>query len=142
MATEDYVTYKELTDSKQDIMEHIEQSNKRVDRLDNRVEVIGEKVSSLNDLVLPLTVAMKQTAENTREISESLKDFTNSQRETNGIFHDKINSQAIVLEGIKFVTKGATDKKKYNVAVVVAMIGLAGAFITGLFQLAPIIFNG
>jgi methyl-accepting chemotaxis protein len=141
VAAEDYVTYKELSDSKQDLMEHIEQGNKRVDRLDDKVDTINDRVGHLNDLVLPLTVAMKQTAENTREISESLKEFTKSQSETNDRFHEKISSQAVTIEGMKSVTAGITDKKKYNATVVVAIIGLVGVFVTGLFQLAPLIFN-
>lgn len=139
MATENFVTYKEMVESqdsvKQELLEKIEKSDKQVERLD-------EKVDNLNDLVLPLTVAMNQTAENTKEMSESLKEFTKKQSETNGIFHDKINGQALAIEGIKNVTNGLTEKKKYNATVIVAIIGLVGVFVTGLFQLAPIIFNG
>lgn len=147
MATEkSYVTYKELSESqdriKEELMDHIERGEKQMDKLETKVSTINDKVSSLNDLVLPLTVAMKQTAENTKEISQSLKEFTKTQSSTNDIFHDKINAQAIALEGMKSVTSGLTEKKKYNVTVVVAIIGLIGVFITGLFQLAPILFNG
>lgn len=145
MAAEDFVTYKELSDSqariKEDIMEHIERGEKQIDKLDIKVNGISDKVSNLNDLVLPLTVAMKQTAENTREISKSLKDFTKTQSITNDMFHDKINAQSLAIEGVKTVTNGLTEKKRYNATVVVAIIGLVGVFITGIFQLAPILFQ-
>lgn len=146
MATENYVTYKQLSESqdrmKEEIMDHIERNEKQIDKLDTKVENIDDKLSSLNDLVLPLTVAMRQTAENTKEISQSLKEFTKTQSSTNDIFHDKINAQAVVIEGMKSVTAGLSEKKKYNATVVVAIIGLLGVFVTGLFQLAPILFAG
>lgn len=156
MASEGFVTYRELSECqdnikrdlienqesvKKDVMEHVERGDKRVDRLDIKMNNIDEKVNQLNDLVLPLTVAMKQTAENTKDMSDSLKQFTKNQSDTNGIFYEKFNAQAISIESIKNITNNITDKKKYNVSVVVAIIGLVGIFITGLFQLAPMIFN-
>lgn len=139
MGAESYVTYREMVDAQENIKEDID---KKIEKVDDKVNSINEKVSHLNDLVLPLTVAMKQTAENTKEISESLKDFTRNQSATNGIFHDKIHSQEITIEGLKTVTSGITEKKKYNATVVVAILGLIGVFITGLFQLAPVLFTG
>ena len=126
---------------KKDIMDHVERGEKRVDRLDIKMNNIDEKVNQLNELVLPLTVAMKQTAENTKDMSDSLKEFTKNQSDTNGIFYEKFNAQAMTIENIKNLTNTITDKKKYNVSVVVAIIGLVGIFITGLFRLAPMIFN-
>lgn len=156
MVAEGYVTFKEMSESqdkvkkeildsqenvKKSIMEHIERGDKQTEKLDNKVNNITDKVANLNDLVLPLTIAMKQTAENTKEISESLKDFTKSQSTTNGIVYDRLHAQDLSIEGLKNITSGIAEKKKYNVSVVVALISLVGVFIAGLFQLAPILFG-
>lgn len=139
MAAENYVTYREMVDAQENIKGDID---KKIEKVDDKVNSINDKVSHLNDLVLPLTVAMKQTADNTKEISESLKEFTRSQSTTNGIFRDELHEHAVTLEGVKNITSGLTDKKKYNATVIVAIISLIGVFITGLFQLAPVLFNG
>lgn len=145
MDSENFVTYKEMVksqdDTKQDIIDRIEKGDKRVDKLDDKINDVDKKVDHLNDLVLPMTVAMKQTAENTKDISESLKEFTRNQSTTNNIFHEKINAQALSIQGIENIAVGMTDKKKYNATVVAATIGLVGIFVAGMFQLAPIIFN-
>lgn len=145
MATDNYVSHKELAEAqdrtKDDIMDHIDNHEKNIERLDVKVQRIDEKVGHLNDLVLPLTVSMRQTAENTKEISESLKEFTKSQSATNGIFYDKFNKTAVEMENLKTVTTGLGEKKKYNATIVVAIISLIGIFITGMFQLAPLFFE-
>lgn len=145
MATEEWITYKALSESqartKDELMEHIERGEKQVDKLDQKVNSIDERVGQLNNLVLPLTVSMRQTAENTKEISESLKEFTRNQSTTNSTLSDRINQHTVDIEGIKSVTNTIGDKKKYNATVIVALIGFMGVFVTGLFQLAPILFE-
>jgi uncharacterized coiled-coil protein SlyX len=145
VATEGYVTYKEMTASQQgikkELLEIIDKGEKKMDKLEDKVTNVTEKVGHLNDIVLPLTVVMQQTADNTKEMSQTLKEFTKSQSMTNELFNDKISAQNVTIEGIKNVTNTITEKKKYNVTVVVALIGLIGVFITGLFQLAPILFQ-
>lgn len=145
MSPERFVTHKELNEYndrlRKEIRTDISKSEKVVEKLDARVQKIDEKVDMLNDLVLPLTIAMNQTAENTKEMSQSLKEFTKAQTTTNDIFNEKINGHAITIENLKGVTNSMTEKKKYNVTVVVALIGLVGAFVTGLFQLAPFLFQ-
>lgn len=145
MASQDFVTHKDLMDHnsrlKDDIKSDIDKTERVVEKLDERVQQIDAKVDMLNDLVLPLTSAMTQTAENTKDISLSLKEFTQAQTKTNHIFQDKINGQAVAIESLKGITNAMGEKKKYNVTVVVALIGLVGAFVTGLFQLAPFLFQ-
>lgn len=145
MATEEWITYKTLSESqartKDELMEHIERGEKQVDKLDQKVNSIDERVGQLNNLVLPLTVSMRQTAENTKEISESLKEFTRNQSTTNTTLSDRINQHTVDIEGIKSVTSTIGEKKKYNATVIVALIGFMGVFVTGLFQLAPILFE-
>lgn len=145
MASEGFVTYREMTEYqdsvKKDLIDRIDKGDKNREKLEDKVEIMDEKLDNLNKVVLPLTLAMEQTAENTKEISQSLKEFTKQQSKTNTLFHDKINDQAMTIKDIKNVTDGFTDKKKYNATVIVALIGLVGVFITGLFQLAPLIFT-
>lgn len=145
MVPERFVTHKELNEYndrlRKEIRTDISKSDKVVEKLDTRVQKIDEKVDMLNDLVLPLTIAMNQTADNTKEMSQSLKEFTKAQTTTNDILNEKINGHAITIENLKGVTSSMTEKKKYNVTVVVALIGLVGVFVTGLFQLAPFLFQ-
>lgn len=138
MASENLTTYREMTEHVGKVKEEI---CEQVNRLDYQVGVMNGKLSQLNDVVLPLTLAMNQTAENTKEISTSLKAFTKTQSVTNGIFTDKMHNHDLAIAGIKSITDGITDKKKYNAGVVVAVIGLVGLFVSGLFGLAPYIFT-
>lgn len=137
MASEEYVTYKDLTLSqerlKDDVLEH-------VDKVESRVNIVEGKVDDLNKIVLPLTVAMNQTAENTKKISETLEVFTKSQSETNGKFYDKFHAQDLEIQGVKNLASGLSEKKKYNATVTVAILGIVSAFITGMFTLAPLMF--
>lgn len=138
MAPENNVTYREMTESqntvKKEIMGH-------VSKLDVKLGLVENEVRYVKELVLPLTVAMNQTAENTKDMANSLKEFTRAQTDTNTGFKDKMHSHDLALEGIRSITNGITERKKYNVGVTVAIISLIATFIAGLFQLAPIIFN-
>ena len=138
MASENYITHKILNEFQKELDREIKG---HIDKLDDKIGTVDNKVGQLNDLVLPMVISMKQTAENTKEMADSLKDFTNSQRQTNDLFKDKMHEHDLSIEGFKGITKLISDKKKYNATVIVALIGLVGIFITSLFQLAPIIFN-
>lgn len=128
---------KELTESqngmKKELSTTINGVKKELGKVDN-------KVDNLKDLVLPLLEAMKQTAINTEKMSLSMDKFIESQRTTNGNFHEKINGQAIVIEGLKYIAGGIVEKKKYNAAIIVAVITTVGGIILGIIQLAPLIF--
>lgn len=138
MASENFVTHKALNEAhkeiKQEIMSHVE-------KVDVKVVAIDNKVSQLNDLVLPMVLSMKQTADNTKEMSTSLKEFTRSQSETNNLIKDKLHDHDLSIQSFEGVVSLVNDRKKYNAGVIVALISLVGIVITGLFNLAPILFN-
>lgn len=137
MASEDYVTYREMTEHQEALKKDI---LGQLGEVEQQVELVEDEVNELKVLVLPLVVSMKQTAENTKEISESLKEFTRTQTQTNVIFQEKFSSQALDIQAVKNIADGLTEKKKYNATVTVGIIGLISAFITGMFTLAPLMF--
>lgn len=151
-----YITFKEYTESqdrikrellrsqetiKNDLSKRLEKSEAEQDKLEDKVDVIDIKVDQVMALVLPLTVATQNTADNTKEMTRVLKEFTTSQTKTNGMFVEKFHGQDLKITGLEHVTLGLSSKKKYNVGVTVAAISFAGIFIGGLFQLAPLFFN-
>lgn len=103
------------------------------------MDKVEDKVDDLKDLVLPLTVAMNQTAENTKEMAKSFKEFALSQSTTNGTFRDKIHNQDLTIADLKNITGSITEKKKWNAGVVVAIITTAGGIMIAVFQLAPVL---
>jgi len=125
---------------KRDLTTRLEKAEVHQEKLDLKVEGIDGKVDGLKELVIPLSIALTQTAENTKQMAQSMEKFTESQTVTNGIFYDKIHGQAIMMEGFKSIAEGITEKKKYNLGVTVAGLGIISVIITGLFNLAPIIF--
>jgi hypothetical protein len=126
---------------KKEFARRMDKSDKQVEKLSDKVEGINDKVIDLKDLVIPLTIAMNATAENTKEMAAFLKESTENQSSINETFREKFHGQDLSIEGLKFATNSMEEKKKYNLGVTVAGIGLAGTFIAGLFQLAPIIFK-
>lgn len=138
MAAEDLTTYREMTEYVGKIKKEV---LGEVRKIDHKVEVLDNNFTQLNNIVLPLTIAMNQTADNTKEMSTSLKEFTKNQMVANGIFTEKMHNQDLAISDMRNITNGITDKKKYNASVVVAIVGLVGLFVSGLFGLAPLLFN-
>src|SRR5699024_6275589 len=128
---EKYVTKYELLQTQQ----HIE------DKLYTKINNVDEKVDTLNDIVLPLVESSKQTADNTKQIATSLTEFTQEQRRTNGKFYDRLHEQELSINELGQKTKSQTEEKKANATVTVAVIGAVGIVISGIFSLAPYIFN-
>jgi len=122
-------------------LELIESQHRLKEDVTKRIDVVDEKVDNLRDVVLPLVESSKQTAENTRKIAESMDRFTEAQRGTNDRVNEKINGHSISLERLNVVTGAQSEHKKANATVLVAVIGGVVAIISGLFALAPYLFN-
>lgn len=150
-----FITYRELSFTQDKIREELLKGQtalkeefslivngvkKDLGKVDNKVNHLDDKVDDLKTLVLPLLEATKQTAINTEKMSLSMDKFIESQRVTNGNFHEKINGQAIVMEGLKHIAGGVVEKKKFNAAIIVAIITTVGGIVMGIIQLAPFIF--
>lgn len=125
---------------KKDLTKRLEKAEVHQEKLDLKVEGIDNKVDGLKEMVIPLSIALNHIAENTEKSNKLMEKFTEGQTVTNGIFYEKIHGQAILLEGFKSITDGLTAKKKYNLGVTAAGMGIIAAIITGLINLAPIMF--
>lgn len=140
-----FITYNEYNESQlrmqDDLSKRFDKYDSKHEKLEDKIESVDDKVEQVRALVLPLTVATQNTADNTKEMTKVLKAFTTSQYETNDLFLDKLHGQDLKIKGLENITQGLTSKKKYNVGVTVAAIGFAGVVIGGLFQLAPLFFN-
>ena len=133
MATdgEKYVTHLDLMISQKELKEDV---NSKIDEVDGKVDY-------LNNIVLPLVESSKQTAKNTEKMAISMDKFTEEQRKTNSNIYQRINEQDVSLAELGKVTSSHADKRKSNVTIIVAVIGAMATIITGIFGLAPYIFN-
>ena len=129
-----FITFRDLDKSQQAIREEVQ-------RIDDKVDAVDEKVDNLRDMVLPLLESSKQTAENTRKIAESMDKFTEEQRRTNGKMYERLNGHDVQLTDLKHMAGGVAEKKKANATVIVAVLGVVGTIIGGLFALAPVFFQ-
>ena len=122
-------------------LELVETQLQLKDDVTKRIDDVDEKVDNLRDIVLPLVESSKQTAVNTGKMAVSMDRFTEAQRNTNGRIYEKMNGHDVSLERLNVVTGAQSESKKANATVLVAVIGGVGAIITGLFALAPVLFN-
>jgi len=122
-------------------LELIESQHRLKEDVSKRIDVVDEKVDTLRDLVLPMGESLKQTAENTRKMAESMDRFTEAQRGTNGRIYEKMNGHDVEFARLNVIADAQTENKKTNAKVLVAVIGGIVTIITGLFALAPYLFN-
>lgn len=116
--------------------------------LEKKIVDVDDKVDSLRDIVLPMAESSKQTAENTKEIANTMKAFTEEQRQTNGKFYNRLHQHDLAFSGIsgQFDAVGIqlaakTEEKKNNTALWVAILTVIGGIVVGIFQAAPSFFN-
>lgn len=109
--------------------------------MSGKIDSVDDKVDNLRDMVLPLLETSKQTAENTRKMAESMDRFTEGQRATNGKLYEKLNGHDVSIEGLKLTAGANVEKKKSNALLIGTIITAVAGVITGLFTLAPYIFN-
>lgn len=111
------------------------------DEMTGEIKKVDDKVDDLQRMVLPLIESSKQTAENTREMSENMKSFTNEQRKTNSHMWKKLNEHDVSLAEVGVASKSRSETWKANAQIIVAVIGIIGLIITGIFNIAPLFFN-
>jgi len=151
-----FVTFKEYTESqdkikrelldsqntvKKELTTRLEKAEVQHDKLDAKINGIDDKVDQVRNVVLPLEVAMNSTAENTKQLVENFAKFTDSQVSRNDLFVEKFHANDLKVAGLENVTNKFADKKTYNLGVTVAFITFAGLFVTGLFQMAPVVMD-
>lgn len=128
---ERYVTKLELIESQQDLKRDVS----------HRIDKVDRKVDMLNDIVLPMVESSKQTAKNTDRMATVLDEFTSDQRKRNGEFYDRLHDHDRAIDNLGMETKYRTEDKKQMVKIVVAGITFAGIVVSGIFGLAPLLFN-
>lgn len=133
-----FITHRELVRTQDELRKEL---STKIEGTSRRLDDVDDKVDHLRDLVLPLLETSKQTAENTRKMAESMDKFTESQRATNGRIYERLNVHDVSLEGLKHTAGASAEKKKSNATIIVAVIGAVTTLITGLFALAPYVFN-
>lgn len=107
----------------------------------SKIETVDKKVDTLNEIVLPLVESSKQTAKNTDRMATSMDSFVEDQRKRNGEFYDRFHEHDKAIDNLGLKTKYRTEDKKEMVKIIVAGISLAGIIVSGIFGLAPLIFN-
>lgn len=133
-----FITHETLARSQDELRREM---SAKIDKTNDKVDDVEDKVDNLRDMVLPLLETSKQTAENTRKMADSMDRFTESQRATNGKIYDKLSGHDLSIEGLKLTAGANTEKKKSNALLIGTIITTVGGVITGLFALAPYIFN-
>ena len=125
-----FITHRELTRTQKELRDELAS---KIEGTSRRIDTVDDKVDNLRDLVLPLLESSKQTAENTRKMSEGFEKFADR---TN----DRLSGHDVSLEGLKHTATGATEQKKIRGTIVVAIIGGVTTLIATLFALAPHLF--
>lgn len=126
-----YVTRLELVQTQQDLKKEV----------NGKIETVDGKVDNLRDMVLPLVESNNQVAKNTERMANSLDAFTTEQRKTNGSIYNKINSHEKSITSLEIKTSTQSEVRKANATVIVAVIGVVAVLITGIFNIAPLVFN-
>lgn len=122
-------------------LELVESQSRLKEDVTKRIEVVDEKVDNLRDVVLPLAEFSKQTAANTGKMADTLERFTDAQRGKNESIYAKMNGHDVEFARLNAINGAKSDDKKSNSMILVAVIGGVVAIVTGLFTLAPYLFN-
>lgn len=133
-----YVTHLELERSQ----------NKIKTDLKKEITIVDDKVDGLKELVLPLVQTSQQTAENTKQIADTMRSFTDEQRQTNGKFHDKLHTHDVKFalidgnfEAVGMRIDAAKDNKTNNAKVITGVISAVAVIIAAIFAAAPYVFG-
>lgn len=122
-------------------LELVKSQQRLKDEMTGEIKQVDDKVDDLRSIVLPLVETSKQTADNTKNISDAINDFTKEQRKTNSNMWKKLNDHDVSLAEIGITSKTKSDTWKANAQIIVAVIGIIGLIITGIFNIAPLFFQ-
>ncbi|HHR2320284.1 TPA: hypothetical protein ACSY12_15060, partial [Listeria monocytogenes] len=104
--------------------------SKDIEKIENKVDGLGDDLNDLKDIVVPLSLSLDQIAKNTERTATTLDRFAS---DTTIHLHD----HDIELTEIKAKSENEEKAKTSDVGVTVAIIGLIGAVITTIITLAP-----
>lgn len=122
--------------------------NKIKSDLKKEITIVDDKVDGLKELVLPLVQTSQQTAENTKQIADTMRSFTDEQRRTNGKFHDKFHAHDVKFalidgnfEAVGMRIDAAKENKTNNAKVITGVISAVAVIIGAIFAAAPYVFG-
>ncbi|EGL4172619.1 hypothetical protein D7094_04425 [Listeria monocytogenes] len=126
-----YVTRLELLEHESKLKTEV---SKDIEKIENKVDGLGDDLNDLKDIVVPLSLSLDQIAKNTERTAETLDRFAS---DTTIHLHD----HDIELTEIKAKSENEEKAKTSDVGVTVAIIGLIGAVITTIITLAPMLWK-
>ncbi|EAE1967281.1 hypothetical protein GX75_16240 [Listeria monocytogenes] len=108
--------------------------SKDIEKIENKVDGLGDDLNDLKDIVIPLSLSLDQIAKNTERTATTLDRFA-----SDTTIH--LHEHDIELTSIKAKSEKADKVKNSDAMVTVAIIGLIGAVITTIITLAPIMWK-
>ncbi|EAF3114168.1 hypothetical protein CSI37_09460 [Listeria monocytogenes] len=108
--------------------------SKDIEKIENKVDGLGDDLNDLKDIVIPLSLSLDQIAKNTERTAITLDRFA-----SDTTIH--LHEHDIELTSIKAKSEKADKVKNSDAMVTVAIIGLIGAVITTIITLAPIMWK-
>lgn len=126
-----YVTRLELLEHESKLKTEV---SKDIEKIENKVDGLGDDLNDLKDIVVPLSLSLDQIAKNTERTATTLDRFAS---DTTIHLHD----HDIELTEIKAKSENDEKAKTSDVGVTVAIIGLIGAVITTIITLAPMLWK-
>lgn len=117
-----------------DLLEHGDKLKKEIrteiKEVDKNVDELREDMGELKDLVLPISGALQQIVDNTKETAVSLKGVIKKQQE-----HD------IEMAEFRISSKQKGKKREGNTTIIVAIIGGICTIIGTMLTVAPLIWH-
>lgn len=126
---------------KKELTTRLEKAEVQHGKLDDKINGIDDKVDEVRNVVLPLEVGLLNIAENTKQLVLGFAKFTDSQENRNTQFIEKFHTNDLKVASIENKTNSLLDRKTYNIGVTAGLLTLAGIFVTGMFQLAPVVMD-
>lgn len=122
-------------------LELVESQHELKKEMNGKIESVDGKVDNLRDMVLPLIESNKHIERNTERTADIMEKFTDEQRKTNDTINKKLNSHEVSLTKLGVTSKSRSETWKANAQIIVAVIGILGLIITGIFNIAPLFFQ-
>lgn len=122
-------------------LELVKTQQKLKDEMSGEIKKVDDKVDDVKMMVLPMVATLKQIETNTKKSAETMDDFTKEQRKTNNHIYKELRDHEVSLTELGVSSKSKSETWKANAQIIVAVIGIIGLIITGIFNIAPLFFN-
>ncbi|HAK0939748.1 TPA: hypothetical protein H1583_002302 [Listeria monocytogenes] len=112
--------------------------SKDIEKIENKVDGLGDDLNDLKDIVIPLSISLDQIAKNTERTATTLDRFAS---DTTIHLHDHDIELTEIKAKSENEERAKTKAKTSDVGVTVAIIGLIGAVITTIITIAPMLWK-